>query len=147
MVHVNSNLKRTINEFNIFSSFAFFLSADSFSSALLVRVLIRIRIRRRMIFFKSFITKRRISKQLSPGYPSYVVGGLGGHPRGSAWLGGGSARGCQPRGSARGVQPGGFSPGGSAWINLSPFIYLFWKSSNINFENWSTCDLQGPAQF
>ena len=55
-----------------------------------------------MIFFKSFITKGRISKQLSPGDPSYMVGGLGGHPEGSYW---GIIPGGQPRGSAGGVSP------------------------------------------
>ena len=49
-----------------------FLSADSFSSALLVRLMIRRMIRMiriRMIFFKSFSRKGRISKHLSPGDP------------------------------------------------------------------------------
>ena len=58
-----------------------------------------------MIFFKSFITKGRISKQLSPGDPSYMVGGLGGQP-------GGSAQGVSPGGQPRVKgQPGGSAEG------------------------------------
>ena len=62
--------------------FLVLLSADSFSSALLVRLMIRIRrIRRRMIFFKNFSRKGRISQQLSPEDPPKIVGHLGGQPR------------------------------------------------------------------